>query len=427
MQSSTAGAVVSSQDASLGGGGPGGGSVGLTEAGRGASSVHADSKQGNKTPRKTSRHVSAPNSLRPSRSSTLLRVANAALRTFSRGSATSRARPSKRGHHSSSCASSGGGSFSGPSGRSPSRDAEAALVAARIDPSASARAHASNLARASSAVADRASSFELYEAKEAAVPTTETKSGATNARWWSKTRPRASKAACDTARSGSPDASFSTPSIDFHPDLIFEARACTKTSRQATMYARTGALSSDPWFARNARSKGFRNALWNVNALSSSLAKNLSDSWRSESTTYVATSAFAWAPALAKCAARTRHMRSQANLGLKCTFISATSTNLCNAATRGRLGSPNAGNGCKSSYLPPGLRSDSSRKYCVPLDGSPVDSSAADTAQSSATNLSTPTADNFVERAYSSSSEASVSTECAAKALALSSSRNFLS
>ena len=113
----------------------------------------------------------------------------------------------------------------------------------------------------------------------------------------------------------------------------------------------------------------------------------------------------------AKCAARTRHMRSQASRGLKWTFISATSTNRCKAATRGRLGSPSAGRGCKSSYFPPGLKSDSSRKYCVPLLGSPVDSSAADTAHNSATNLSTPTADNLVERAYSSSREASVSTE----------------
>jgi hypothetical protein len=83
------------------------------------------------------------------------------------------------------------------------------------------------------------------------------------------------------------------------------------------MYARTGALSILPWFARNARSKGFRKARWNVNALSSSLAKNFSDNWRSESTAYVATSALAWAPARAKCAARTRHILSQANLGLK--------------------------------------------------------------------------------------------------------------
>mmetsp|Transcript_12446 Transcript_12446/g.32745 ORF Transcript_12446/g.32745 Transcript_12446/m.32745 type:complete len:237 (+) Transcript_12446:1142-1852(+) len=236
MQSNTAGAVVSNQEASLGGGGPGGGSVGRTEAGRGASSVHALSKQGNSTPRKTNRQVSAPNSFNPSLSRTLLKVARAAFRTFSRGSATSRAKPSSKGHQSSNCASSGGGSFSGPSGRSPSRLAEAARVAARIDPSASARAHASKRANASKAVALRASSLnDVYEAKAAAVPTTDTKSGATSAMWWSSTLPSASKAACDTARSGSPDASFRTPKIDFHPLLIFDARACTSTSRHATM------------------------------------------------------------------------------------------------------------------------------------------------------------------------------------------------
>merc|ERR1719247_2771386 len=167
MQSNTAGAVVSSHDASLGGGGPGGGSVGRTEAGRGASSVQADSRQGNNTPLKTKRQVSAPNSFNPSLSRTLLKVARAAFRTFSLGSATSRARPSSKGHQSSNCASSGGGSFSGPSGRSPSRDADAARVAARMEPSASARAHASKRANASKAVALRASSLnDVYEGKQ---------------------------------------------------------------------------------------------------------------------------------------------------------------------------------------------------------------------------------------------------------------------
>merc|ERR1719399_1230682 len=297
-----------------------------------------------------------------------------------------------------------------------------------MEPSANARAHASKRANASKAVALRASSLnDVYEANDAAVPTTDTKSGATSAMWWSSTRPKASNAACDTARSGSPDASFRTPNIDFHPLLIFDARAWTSTSRHATIYARTGARSILPWFARKALSNGFRKARWNVNALSSSFAKNLSESCLRLSTAYVATSAFACAPARAKCAASTRHIRSQAKRGRKCTFISATSTSRCNAATRGRLGSPSGGRGWRSSYFPPGLKSSSSKKYWVPEEGSPVDSSAADTAQSSATNLSTPTADNFVERAYSSSREASVSTECAAKALADSSSRNFLS
>mmetsp|Transcript_29721 Transcript_29721/g.95849 ORF Transcript_29721/g.95849 Transcript_29721/m.95849 type:complete len:498 (-) Transcript_29721:1823-3316(-) len=358
-----AGAVDVSQDESSRGAdaGSGAASVGRVDDGWTASSVQADSRDGKRTPRNTRRHVSEEKDPQ-SRSKVRRSVARAPLRTSMRGSATRWARPRSSGHHSSSRASAPSGVVTVVTVVTVAcaprvccccccvddvvccveKVSSSEVMFAETLPSARALLHSSRRLRA-----PKAMSFEarVAAAKATTQLTRSTNSRATVSTYCATMRSRLFQASSITVASTSFAAAVYTAKMDRQPDRIDPPRDRTRASTHSTTYSRTAARfgRSDFWAAKKTFSKGRKKLRWNEKAPSSSLQRNLSDSCRRESTAYLATSAFAWAPARAKWIARTRQIRSQARRGRDATFASATSTRRCSEYTRGRGGDPRGG------------------------------------------------------------------------------------